>query len=304
MSFTTDQSRWRALTVRDPLADGQFVYTVKSTGIYCRPTCPARLARRANVGFFKTAAEAEAAGFRPCKRCKPDIETVDDPQARAVSKACALIDAAMKDDSRVSLKLQNLAKSVGLTPRYFHKIFKDKMGMTPKEYVMSKKCDLIKPSTVVVTNEGPVDMPFDFEGLDMLNPVDYNLDMSISPDGDWLQEKANDLTNILFEQEVAANLRIATWEGLNAPEPSFLLGCGVEGQQELDLAFDIRNSFSAPPSAPSIEMSSFMHLEVQSQAAIAAPISEMETYSAIQGQANMVDEGEWPAYSEDILKML
>ncbi|KAF2467430.1 uncharacterized protein BDR25DRAFT_234681, partial [Lindgomyces ingoldianus] len=134
MSFTTDQARWRALTIRDAAANGAFVYSVKSTGIYCRPTCPARLARRANVSFYKTPGEAEAAGFRSCKRCKPESVTIDDPQERAASKACSLIDEALKEPKPKSFRLQDLAKRVGLTPRYFHKVFKDKTGMTPKEY--------------------------------------------------------------------------------------------------------------------------------------------------------------------------
>ena len=69
--FATDQQRWQALVDRDPAADGIFYYSVKTTGIYCRPTCPSRLARRENVRFHATCQAAERAGFRPCKRCRP-----------------------------------------------------------------------------------------------------------------------------------------------------------------------------------------------------------------------------------------
>lgn len=134
MTFATTQSRWRALTTRDATADGHFVYSVKSTGIYCKPGCSARLARRANVGFYDTAAEAEQAGFRACKRCKPESGNRDDPQERAVEKACVLIAEAKKNGNTGAIRLQDLATHVGLTPRYFHKIFKDKTGVTPKEY--------------------------------------------------------------------------------------------------------------------------------------------------------------------------
>jgi len=134
MTFATAQSRWRALTTRDATADGHFVYSVKSTGIYCKPSCSARLARRANVGFYDTAAEAEQAGFRACKRCKPESGNRDDPQERAVEKACVLIAEAKKNGNTGAIRLQDLATHVGLTPRYFHKIFKDKTGVTPKEY--------------------------------------------------------------------------------------------------------------------------------------------------------------------------
>jgi methylphosphotriester-DNA--protein-cysteine methyltransferase len=146
MAYTTDAARWRALTIRDPNANGHFIYSVRSTNIYCRPTCPGRLARRANVGFYATAFEAEAAGFRACKRCKPNT-VLEDPQERAVEKACLLIDAALSADDLKSLRLQDLAKKVNLTPRYFHKIFKDKTGLTPKEYAKKKTTERSSPST-------------------------------------------------------------------------------------------------------------------------------------------------------------
>jgi len=71
-----DNSRWAAVVGRDGAADGVFYYSVKTTGVYCRPSCAARLARRENVRFHPTRAEAEAAGFRPCKRCKPNAHAV------------------------------------------------------------------------------------------------------------------------------------------------------------------------------------------------------------------------------------
>ncbi|KAK7191911.1 hypothetical protein DPSP01_011332 [Paraphaeosphaeria sporulosa] len=140
MSYTTDASRWRALSTRDPASATAFVYTVKSTRIYCRPTCPARLARRANVGFCSTPAEASATGFRPCKRCKPDTAITEDPQEKAVARACRLIEEGVKrgEEGREGLRLQELAKRVGLTPRYFHKIFKERMGVTPREWARGK----------------------------------------------------------------------------------------------------------------------------------------------------------------------
>lgn len=121
------------MATRDPNANGHFFYSVKSTQIYCRPTCPARLARRANISFQKTIAEAEALGFRACKRCRPNVEN-EDPQDKAVAKAMGFIEETVKKGDAKNLKLHDLAKKVGLTPRYFHKIFKDKTGTTPREY--------------------------------------------------------------------------------------------------------------------------------------------------------------------------
>lgn len=147
MPYTTDAARWRALSTRDPAANTHFVYTVKSTNVYCRPTCPARLARRANIGFAATPADAEAAGYRACKRCRPNLETCEDPQFKAVAKARGLIEEAVAKEQQEGgggggagvFRLQDLAKRVGLTPRYFHKIFKDRVGMTPREYALVKK---------------------------------------------------------------------------------------------------------------------------------------------------------------------
>ncbi|KAF2239911.1 hypothetical protein EV356DRAFT_424753, partial [Viridothelium virens] len=134
---------WRALTLRDPSANGHFVYCVKSTGIYCRPNCSARLARRANIAFHDSPILAEAAGFRPCKRCRPTLEQEIDPAATAVEKARTILvrEAGRRDVSASQpgdgaiLKLQDLASKVGLTTGYFHKIFKQKTGMTPKRYL-------------------------------------------------------------------------------------------------------------------------------------------------------------------------
>ncbi|KAL5121331.1 hypothetical protein ACEQ8H_000799 [Pleosporales sp. CAS-2024a] len=171
MAYSTDAARWRALRIRDAEANGQFVYSVRTTNIYCRPTCPARLARRANIGFFKTALEAEADGYRACKRCKPNT-VVQDPQERAVAKACMLIDEAVKNSDPKSFRLQELAKNVGLTPRYLHKIFKDKTGMTPKEWANARTTPQTSCTTSPDANANPINAT-NFEVFDW-NPLDYN----------------------------------------------------------------------------------------------------------------------------------
>src|SRR4051812_49957332 len=85
--YPDDESRWQAVVDRDPAADGRFCYSVRTTGVYCRPTCPARLARRENVRFHATCQEAERAGFRPCKRCKPTEGSLGERHASAVGPA-------------------------------------------------------------------------------------------------------------------------------------------------------------------------------------------------------------------------
>ncbi|KAF5849957.1 hypothetical protein GGP41_005381 [Bipolaris sorokiniana] len=136
-SYTTPTSRYHALTTRDPLSSNAFIYAVKTTNIYCRPTCPARLARRANITFYSTWREAEAAGFRACKRCKPNVTVLDDKQEQAVKKACERIEEVVGkgEEEGGKLRLGELARGVGFTPRYFHRIFKERMGVTPREWV-------------------------------------------------------------------------------------------------------------------------------------------------------------------------
>lgn len=184
MSYTTDAARWRALTTRDQNANGHFIYSVRSTNIYCRPICPGRLARRANVAFYATALEAEAAGFRACKRCKPNA-VLEDPQKRAVEKACCLIDAAIKADDYKSTRLRSLAEKVNLTPRYFHKIFKDKTGLTPKEYAerkppVQRHPSITADSTSLITISEVGLQPWDTASFDFNDLIDFGTDSSLS----------------------------------------------------------------------------------------------------------------------------
>jgi AraC family transcriptional regulator of adaptative response/methylated-DNA-[protein]-cysteine methyltransferase len=91
-AWLTDDERWAAVVARAREADGQFYYSVRSTGVYCRPSCPSRTPRRANVAFYATPGDAEAAGFRACLRCRPDAPPLAERQAEAVAKACRLIE--------------------------------------------------------------------------------------------------------------------------------------------------------------------------------------------------------------------
>lgn len=139
MAFVDNKSRWRAVTTRDPSADGVFVYAVKSTHIYCRPICNARLARQANVDFYDTPQQAEEAGFRACKRCRPELAKFD-PLENVLKNACTIIEEAISNASTASgakITLKEIAEKVNLTPRYLHKVFKERMGCTPKQYAES-----------------------------------------------------------------------------------------------------------------------------------------------------------------------
>jgi AraC family transcriptional regulator, regulatory protein of adaptative response / methylated-DNA-[protein]-cysteine methyltransferase len=129
-----DDARWEAVVARDGSFAGQFYIAVKTTGVYCRPGCPARLPKRANVLFFDTRDEAERAGFRPCKRCKPGEASLGELHAEKVAQACRLIEAAEE-----APKLDALAETVGLSPYHFHRIFKQAVGVTPKAYAVAHR---------------------------------------------------------------------------------------------------------------------------------------------------------------------
>ena len=134
-----DEDRWEAVVARDASFEGQFYIAVKTTGIYCRPGCPARLPKRANVRFFDTREEAERAGFRPCKRCKPDRLSLGELHAGKIAQACRLIETA--DEAP---KLDDLAAAVGLSPYHFHRIFKQALGVTPKAYASAHRAKRVR----------------------------------------------------------------------------------------------------------------------------------------------------------------
>jgi AraC family transcriptional regulator, regulatory protein of adaptative response / methylated-DNA-[protein]-cysteine methyltransferase len=129
-----DDARWAAVAARDASFDGQFYYSVETTGVYCRPSCAARLAKRSNVRFHDTRADAERAGFRPCKRCKPDRPSLSELHAETIAQACRLIETAEETP-----KLDTLAEAVGLSPYHFHRIFKQAVGVTPKAYAVAHR---------------------------------------------------------------------------------------------------------------------------------------------------------------------
>ncbi|SED83680.1 DNA-O6-methylguanine--protein-cysteine S-methyltransferase /Transcriptional regulator Ada [Rhizobiales bacterium GAS188] len=137
--FADDDARWAAVRRRDPEADGAFVFAVATTGVYCRSTCASRPARRENVTFHATPVEAEAAGFRPCKRCRPDLPPRSEREAALIAEACRSIEAAEEE-----LSLAELAAKAGLSPHHFHRIFKRITGVTPKAYAAAHRQGLVQ----------------------------------------------------------------------------------------------------------------------------------------------------------------
>ncbi|XXG97278.1 hypothetical protein Hte_003574 [Hypoxylon texense] len=145
-SYTSDSSRWNAVQARDPFADGLFIYAVRTTKIYCRPVCKSRRARRANVSFYTRCHDAERAGFRPCKRCKPEVRG-GMPEEAAVTRVRSLVEQnlwkpTMEPDGQAgheSDRTGDLAQKARVSKWHFHRVFKEITSMTPAEYASQQR---------------------------------------------------------------------------------------------------------------------------------------------------------------------
>jgi AraC family transcriptional regulator of adaptative response/methylated-DNA-[protein]-cysteine methyltransferase len=131
--------RWAAVLARDPKADGKFFYSVKTTGVYCRPSCGSRRAKRENVAFHPTTAAAERAGFRACKRCKPNEAPLATQHAATVERICRRIEGAEKTPS-----LAVLASEASMSRFHFHRVFKALTGLTPKSYAAAHRAHRVR----------------------------------------------------------------------------------------------------------------------------------------------------------------
>ena len=127
--FSTEESRWAAVVDRDRSADGCFYYAVQTTGVFCRPGCSSRLPKRRNVAFFSTPAEAESAGYRSCKRCRPKVVSANERTEKLIVASCRAIEQSEKP-----ISLTDLAAAAGLSTYHFQRLFKKIVGLTPKQY--------------------------------------------------------------------------------------------------------------------------------------------------------------------------
>jgi AraC family transcriptional regulator of adaptative response/methylated-DNA-[protein]-cysteine methyltransferase len=139
--YDNDEARWDAVVHRDHRADGHFYYSVRTTGVYCNPSCAARLPLRRNVAFHATREDAERSGFRPCKRCKPDQGGIDARHAAGVAAASRLVETSEQLPS-----LDTLAAAAGMSRYHFHRVFKAQTGLTPKAYAAAHRAKRVRES--------------------------------------------------------------------------------------------------------------------------------------------------------------
>ena len=133
---------WNAIVARDGRADGKFVFAVKTTGIYCRPSCPARRPLRENVAFFRTPGAAERAGFRECRRCRPRSGAVPAADARLVREACRLI--VRRAEAEETLLIADVASELNVSPSKLSRLFARHAGVTPKKFAVARRFDAFK----------------------------------------------------------------------------------------------------------------------------------------------------------------
>ncbi|MEZ2132141.1 MULTISPECIES: bifunctional DNA-binding transcriptional regulator/O6-methylguanine-DNA methyltransferase Ada [unclassified Sinorhizobium] len=139
ISSVADDPRWGRIIARDKTADEHFWYSVSTTGVYCRPSCPSRIANPRNVQLHDTLESARATGFRPCRRCNPDGPSIECENAALVAKACRII-----EESEEEPLLEELADAVGRSPSYFHRVFKAATGLTPKDYAAADRAKKVR----------------------------------------------------------------------------------------------------------------------------------------------------------------
>jgi AraC family transcriptional regulator, regulatory protein of adaptative response / methylated-DNA-[protein]-cysteine methyltransferase len=135
----TGDPRWAAVVARDPASEGQFVYSVRTTGVFCRPSCGARTPRPENVAFHLSVSAAQEAGFRPCKRCQPNGPSRSEEQARRVAELCQFLESAERTPT-----LEELARRGGWSVYHLHRVFRAVTGLTPKAYAAGRLAERVR----------------------------------------------------------------------------------------------------------------------------------------------------------------
>lgn len=138
--------RWDAVKNRLRPADGTFVFAVRTTKIYCRPSCPARRPKPENILYFPSPRQAEAAGYRACLRCRPNVASPNSDSARMVQQICARIDVALAENPEARLTLAELSRSLGASSHQIERLFQRVLGITPRQYTDARRMAQLKSS--------------------------------------------------------------------------------------------------------------------------------------------------------------
>ena len=139
LTTTQPDPRWAAVLKRDATQDGRFVYSVRTTGVYCRPSCPSRRARPENVAFHADCAAAETAGFRACKRCRPRQAPAAEARAAVMARICRYIETAPEPP-----RLATLARQARMSPFHFQRVFKATVGLSPRAYALAQRAQRVR----------------------------------------------------------------------------------------------------------------------------------------------------------------
>ena len=189
-----DDPRWARIVARDKAADGHLWYSVSTTGVYCRPSCPSRIANPKNVQLHDSLESAKATGFRPCRRCNPDGPSLEAENAAMVAKACRMIEESEEEPS-----LEDLARAVGRSPSRFHRVFKATTGLTPKDYAAADRARKVRQglATGNTVTEAIYDAGFNSSGrfyeksTDMLGMTPSQVPRRRCQRGDQIRRRAD-----------------------------------------------------------------------------------------------------------------
>ena len=228
LASVSDDPRWRRILARDRSADGEFWYSVATTGVYCRPSCPSRHAKPQNVRIHETVQGARADGFRSCKRCNPDGPSVSETNLALAERACRMIEECEHEP-----QLSQIADSVGLSPSLFHRLFKTEIGLTPKQYAAGVRVSRVR--------EG-------LESGDTVTEVVFRAGYNSSS---RFYEKAKDFLGMTPQQYRAGGKHEKIWFALGeASLGSFLVATSLHGVVAIllgddphELLRDLQNRF-------------------------------------------------------------
>ena len=261
-------SAWAAVVDRLDAPTQPFVYAVRSTGVYYRPSCPSRQPRRENVTFFLTGTDAVAAGFRACKRCRPDEPSTIEHHKAAVQRACAILRA-----SEDAPPLADLATEVGLSPFHFHRIFKRMVGVTPKAYARTHRQNRLMDDLASGTNVTRAIIDAGYRSMSRLYETSSR-DLGMTPSRVRAGGPGETIRSIVVETAIGWMLIGATESGI----------CAVEfGESANDLDQRLAHRF---PAATIVEADDDLHDWARQLAAyIATPGAMPDLPTELRGTA-------------------